>query len=103
MRARTLGAGDLVVYRKDKHGTHPGRRASGVQPSPRGETYDYHVDKFWIVERRTGDTVHVRTPGGKHHELRLDDPRLRRPTLREWLWLRTRGRERLRSLRGARS
>lgn len=95
-------AQDLVVYQKEKHGTHPGPRAHDLRPAPAGETYGYFVDKFWIVMevRPTGQLV-VRTPGGKVHEVDPADPNLRRPTWRELLWLRLWRRDRLRALRQA--
>jgi hypothetical protein len=93
---------EVVVYEKTKHGPHPGPRARAVRPAPLGETYDYLVDKYWIVvASRTDGSLVLRTPGGKLHELRVADPCLRRPTLREKLWLHLAGagRGRLRALR----
>jgi len=98
VRAVDFKEGDLVVYRKEKCTGHPGRRASDVRPAPRGETYTYHVDKFWIVEDRHGDTLQLRTPRGKRYEVSATDPSLRKPTWIERLWLMTRGRGRLESL-----
>lgn len=70
--------GDWVIYRLSKRGTSPGRRAHHVSASPKGESYNYLVDKFWVVQDITaqGDLV-VRTPGGKVRTLRPDDPNLR--------------------------
>lgn len=77
--------GDPVIFRKAKISTCPGPRAIGVHPQGRGETYSYQVDKFWVVESARGDTLLVRTRRGKRHEIRVDDPNLRRANLLEWL------------------
>lgn len=90
---------DLVVYQKSKHGTHPGPRARQIRAAPLGETYDYVVDKYWIVREARGGSLELRTPGGKRHEVDRSDPNLRRPTLRERLWLYLGDRQRLRALR----
>jgi hypothetical protein len=70
--------GDWVVYRLSKHGTSPGRRAHQVSAARKGESYNYVVDKFWVVQDVTaqGDLI-VRTPGGKVRTLSADDPNLR--------------------------
>jgi hypothetical protein len=90
----------LVVYQKHKHGKRPGPRARDVRPAPRGETYQYVVDKYWVVigTRERGRLL-LRTPGGKLHEVDEDDVHLRRPTWSEWLRLWLSSRERLRALR----
>ena len=94
---------ELVVYEKHKHGTHPGRRARDVRPAPRGDDYEYVIDKYWIVEEVRADAqVVVRTPGGKLHELSCADPCLRPATWIERLWLLWRERPRLDALRHAR-
>jgi len=71
--------GDWVVYRLSKHGVAPGRRAHHVSASRKGESYNYLVDKFWVVERidETGN-LHVRTPGGKTRIISPEDPNLHR-------------------------
>jgi len=90
----------LVVYHKQKHGIRPGPRARDLRPTPQGNTYDYFVDKFWIMTGCTADGhLLLRTPGGKLHAVDPRDPCVRRPTVREWLWLRLRARRRLRALR----
>jgi len=92
---------DVLVYVKQKHGTHPGPRAKDVRPAPRGDDYDYLVDKYWIVvEAEEGRPLVLRTPTGKLHEIDPADPNLRKPTLAERLWLHTRGRKRLEALNG---
>jgi hypothetical protein len=96
----TFRTHDVVVFRKQKHGAHPGVRAHDVRPAPLGEDYDYLIDKYWIVVRVTDDgQLLLRTPGGKLHEISVGDPNLRRLTLRERLWLSVFDRQRLRALR----
>ncbi|MDF1551579.1 MAG: hypothetical protein P1P84_00890 [Deferrisomatales bacterium] len=82
---------DAVIYRRTKHSPHPGPRATDVHPAPRGETYTYHVDKFWVVTGVQSDgTILVRTRRGKQYELAADDPALRKA--RWWERLLYRGR-----------
>ncbi|MCA9240820.1 MAG: hypothetical protein KDA37_11500 [Planctomycetales bacterium] len=70
--------GDWVVYRMQKHSTSPGRRAKEVSAAPRGETYSYVVDKFWVVkELLADDLVLLVTRKGKQHTLPQADPNLR--------------------------
>ncbi len=72
--------GDWVVYRKTKRSASPGKRASQVMASQKGELYSYVVDKFWVVESvLPGDRLVLRTARGKKHILDVDDPNLRRP------------------------
>ena len=82
----SVNVGDHVVYRKRKVSSHPGPNAVSIDPAPRGEEYVYEVDKLWtVVEvRRDGRFIAV-TRRGKRHELRADDPQLRRPNLWERL------------------
>jgi hypothetical protein len=81
MAKRRFSPGEQVIYRRFKYTSCPGPRATHVIPSPRGEHYAYHVDKFWIVlEEQDDDTLVVLTRRGKQHRLRRDDPNLRRPT-----------------------
>jgi hypothetical protein len=71
--------GDWIVYRLSKHGVAPGKRAHHVSASRKGESYNYLVDKFWVVERvDESGLLHVRTPGGKTRVLSPQDPNLRR-------------------------
>ena len=79
----TFQPGDPVIFRKAKISTCPGPRAIAFHPQGSGETYTYHVDKFWVVEGASGDTLLVRTRRGKVHELDVSDPNLRRPNLIE--------------------
>lgn len=73
-----LASGDWVVYRKQKHSASPGPRAKEVAASPRGETYAYVVDKYWVVKRRLDDNqVVLVTRTGKQHTVLMNDPNLR--------------------------
>ncbi len=97
---RPFKSQDLVVYQKRKHGSRPGPRARQLRPAPQGEDYDYVIDKYWVVDRvLDDDRLVLRTPGGKLHEVASLDPDLRRPSLRERVWLTLFERERLRALR----
>tara|TARA_R110002049_G_scaffold185580_3_gene353809 strand:- start:33179 stop:33499 length:321 start_codon:yes stop_codon:yes gene_type:complete len=80
--------GDWAVYRKSKRSTVPGRRACRVTANPKGETYNYVVDKFWVVESvLPGGRLLMRTAGGKSHTIDLSDPNLRRPSLlQRFIW-----------------
>lgn len=80
---RIYRPGDPVIFRKAKVSTCPGPRAISVHPQGCGETYTYHVDKFWVVESSRGDTLLVRTRRGKLHEVDASDPNLRRANLIE--------------------
>jgi len=100
MPRRPFKEHDLVVFRVKKHGPHPGPRARDVRPARMGDDYDYVVDKYWtVVEVRQDGTLLLRTPGGKLREASAGDSRLRRPGLRDWVWLLVFGRERLRAHR----
>lgn len=83
-----LTPGQWVIYRKSKRSTSPGPRAASVQANPKGEKYSYVVDKFWVVRRTLADgTIELQTPGGKRHEVALDDPNLRKPSwLERLIW-----------------
>lgn len=81
--------GDWLVYRKTEHSTRPRPRARGVVPSPRGDTYAYCVDKYWIVrEQRPDGSLLIQTRRGKTFTLAGDDPNLRRPRWWEYLFCR---------------
>jgi hypothetical protein len=70
--------GDWVIYRMSKHGVAPGRRAHHVSASRKGESYNYIVDKFWVIERISDEgDLFVRTPGGKTRTISANDPNLR--------------------------
>src|SRR6056297_910096 len=84
----TWKSGDWAVYRKSKQSKSPGPRAEKIQASPKGESYNYIVDKFWIVEAvlPTGE-LRLRTARGKSHVISPDDPNLRRPSwIQRLLW-----------------
>ena len=71
--------GDWVIYRKQKTSVSPGLRAKNMSPAPKGDTYIYIVEKYWIVDEVLGNgEVGLRTRRGKHHIVATDDPRLRR-------------------------
>lgn len=71
-------SGSLVIYRLTKISSHPGPRAKDIAPAPKGETYSYEVDKFWVVAASNGDgTLRLRTRRGKEHLVESSDPRLR--------------------------
>jgi hypothetical protein len=96
MRQQPFKAGDLVVYRRMKNTTHPGRRAQEVEAAAHGDTYQYFVEKSWIVERVEGDgNVLLKTRRGKTHVVEPNDPNLRHATL----WDRIRYRKRFAELR----
>lgn len=80
--------GDWAVYRKSKNGSNPGRRASQVMASSKGESYCYIVDKFWIVDDVLSDgRLKLITARGKVHTIEPEDPNLRRPSiLQRLLW-----------------
>lgn len=80
--ARTFRPGDPVIYEMRKVSARPGARARDVMPAPHGETYTYHVPKFWRVKniREDGKLV-LYTRRGKTHVCDADDFRLRRPSL----------------------
>ncbi|HBH52263.1 MAG TPA: hypothetical protein DDY91_10260 [Planctomycetaceae bacterium] len=86
-----VSPGDWIVYCKTKFSQHPGERARNVEPATKGDEYCYTVDKYWVVESvsPTGQ-ICLRTPGGKQHIVAADDPHLRRPSLWERIWYRSR-------------
>jgi hypothetical protein len=83
--------GDPVVYHKTKTSTHPGPRAEGIRPAAHGDNYSYTVDKCWTVSAVLDDNMlELKTRTGKMHELRTDDPNLRKAGLLERILLRDR-------------
>lgn len=88
---QTFQPGDMIIYRKTKHGIHPGPRATNVHPAANGDTYNYTVDKFWIVQELAGDgTLVAKTRRGKLNDLRSDDPNLQKANWLQRLWHRSR-------------
>ena len=86
--------GDWVVYRKSKRSTSPGPRAEHVVAAPKGETYTYVVDKFWVVESVLPENrLLLRTAKGKAHTIDIRDPSLRKPSWIQRLLWRNRFRE----------
>ena len=76
--AHTYHVGDKVVYTRDKYSSCPGPRAKNVDATPKGELYQYQVDKYWIVADVRGKDVVLETRRGKRHVLSCDDLRLRK-------------------------
>jgi len=88
---RIFRPGDLVVYRKSKHSQCPGPRAANIQPAAHGDSYNYTVDKYWIVKEVHEDgTITASTRRGKEHSLNTDDPLLRRANILQRLLHRAR-------------
>lgn len=76
--------GDEVVFQVEKHSVSPGPRAKNVYAAPKGEFYNYSVDKFWRVEDVLGDgQLTLVTRRGKRHIVSANDARLRKATLWE--------------------
>lgn len=91
MNARVFVPGEPVVYCKVKYSNCPGPRAHDIGPAPKGETYAYLVDKYWVVVRMVGEAqVLLRTRRGKEHTVDADCPSLRRATWWEKLFYRHR-------------
>lgn len=90
MPRNELQPGDWVVYRKTKHSTCPGPRATEISPSRGGDTYSYIVDKYWVVTAVGDGSVRVRTRRGKEHEVEAGDPNLHRASWWERLRFRSR-------------
>ncbi len=84
-------SGDMIIYRKTKHGPQPGPRAANVHPAAHGDTYNYTVDKFWIVQELSADgTLIAKTRRGKLNYLKADDPNLQKANWLQRLWHRAR-------------
>ena len=82
MFRKSYRQGDLVVYRKMKHRTHPSRRARGVRPAAHGDDYSYYIEKFWVVsEVLPDDRIVLQTPRAKRHVVPAGDPNLRHANL----------------------
>lgn len=83
--------GDLIIYRKTKHGVHPGPRAANVHPAANGDTYNYTVDKYWLVQEVLDNgTLIATTRRGKQNYLKADDPNLQKANWLQRLWHRSR-------------
>ena len=71
--------GELVIYRMNKRSSSPGRRAKNVRPNPKGESYTYQVDKYWIViGSHTDGSFEIATRRGKRRIIEPNDEGLRR-------------------------
>ncbi len=77
---------DWVVYTREKHSLSPGPRAKNISPSPRGESYSYEVDKYWVVRQVQDGVLVLETRRGKQHSLPANDSRLRIANLWERLF-----------------
>ena len=73
-----LKSGDWVIYRKQKVSSSPGPRAQSTVPAAKGESYNYIVEKFWVVCAVADGMAELITRRGKRHQVALDDHRLRR-------------------------
>lgn len=88
---QTFQAGDMIIYRKTKHGVQPGPRATNVHPAAHGDTYNYTVDKFWIVQGMADNGMLIaKTRRGKLNYLKADDPNLQKANWLQKLWHRAR-------------
>ena len=75
----TYKVGDRVIYHKAKWSEHPTVRARDLHPAVAGDAYAYTVAKYWTVSAvPDARTVEVITRRGKVHQLRVDDPLLRK-------------------------
>jgi hypothetical protein len=76
---QSYSSGDCVVYRKIKRKSRPARRARNVQPSPKGETYAYEIDKYCRVLEvdREGNVVLLTRRSGPL-TVAASDPNLRK-------------------------
>lgn len=76
--------GDRVVYTRDKYSTQPGPQAKNILADPKGERYQYQVDKFCIVSRILGNgLVEILSRQGKRHWIECEDRQLRHATWSE--------------------
>jgi hypothetical protein len=88
---RPFKRGDWVVFRRVKHTTRPGPRARDVHATENGDSYDYIIDKFWIVTEVDADgKLMLQTRRGKTHLVDATDPKLRHASF--WDRLRYRAR-----------
>ena len=88
---KQLKRNDWVVYRKQKTSKTPGPRASDVRPAGKGDSYNYMVDKYWVVEEvLDSGEVKLCTRRGKRNVVPADDPQLRSASWWERLVYRSR-------------
>ncbi len=91
MAKKQLKRNDWVVYRKQKTSKTPGPRASDVRPAGKGDSYNYMVDKYWVVEEvLDSGEVKLCTRRGKRNVVPADDPQLRSASWWERLVYRSR-------------
>ncbi len=87
---RRFRRGDVVVVARQKFSTSPGPRAREVSPASSGDTYSYIVDKYWLVKSCEDGELRLLTRTGKEHVIPADDFRVRKPTIWERLFARSR-------------
>lgn len=80
------GVGDRVVYHKPKHSDRPSPRAKQIHPARYGESYQYVIDKYWIVINVDEELqkLVVKTRRGKKHVLDMSDKHMRKAYIWEW-------------------
>jgi hypothetical protein len=83
--------GDLLIYKKQKHGASPSPKARHIAPAVQAGEFAYVIDKYWVVTGVNDDgTLVARTRGGKSHQLNPKDHNLRRATWWQRLFYRSR-------------
>ena len=87
---RRFRRGDVVVVARQKFSTSPGPRAREVSPATSGDSYSYIVDKYWLVKSCDDGELRLLTRTGKEHVIPADDFRVRKPTIWERLFARSR-------------
>lgn len=87
---RRFRRGDVVVVARQKYSTSPGPRAREVSPATSGDSYSYIVDKYWLVKSCEDGELRLLTRTGKEHVIPADDFRVRKPTIWERLFSRSR-------------
>jgi hypothetical protein len=81
--AKRYSQGARVIDLKQKHSTHPSRKARDIHAAPKGELYDYVIEKCRVVEMvREDQQLVLRTPKGNLQVVSPTDPGLRPAT---WL------------------
>lgn len=81
--------GDWVVYRKQKRGAIPTKRAINIHPFEKGEQYSYQIEKFWVVQDvLPDDKVILCTIKGNKKTVNTKDPGLYKASLLQRFFLR---------------
>lgn len=72
---------DPVILHETEITSRPDPAAVEVRPSPRGESYECVVDRYWRVARVGDDgTLELLSAEGEVRRVAPDDPRLERPS-----------------------